>query len=430
MNSNFRKYLGYAAGEIVLVIAGILIALQIDAWHDDRQIRRDLSGQLQGVADSIGEDMAAIAALKRRRTESVFSGARLVAMMGPPAMADQWYTAELAAYGSAIIAERQTPVYFVAAKGAYEALEVSGNARYIDSDKLKRNLHNYYATIERIEFAERQMNGILSDVILKYQTETTRGFPRHVLQEPLFVWPEDPAQDNDFARYFRNAYRELLSDPVTQSLVNADRNQPLFREYERLLSLGTSLTVEIADYLSGAPYTPAVTSSGDYSQLGPAYVVRGGFPESHSFSLLDAPSGTGFGNNLEDLQFIDDYMRINYPGGSDWQFVYVMVGPLGFSARRHHRDFSRFDRIQLELKRNSGCANLELVVKDAEDPDDGSEAKIKLELTDDWTTHEYELSRFVDADLSMLNIPSGFLMDASPCSFSIRDIRFLEPETI
>ena len=69
-------------------------------------------------------------------------------------------------------------------------------------------------------------------------------------------------------------------------------------------------------------------------------------------------------------------------------------------------------------------------MKDAEDPDDGSEAKIKLELTDDWTTHEYELSRFVDADLSMLNIPSGFLMDASPCSFSIREIRFLEPETI
>ena len=97
--------------------------------------------------------------------------------------------------------------------------------------------------------------------------------------------------------------------------------------------------------------------------------------------------------------------------------------------RKHFLDFSRFDRIRLELKRHSGCDNLQLILKDAEDADDGSQATVKLDLDDDWGIYQYELSRFADADLSKLNVPSGFLMDASPCSFSIRDIRFLEPET-
>lgn len=430
MNSDFRKYLGYAAGEIVLVIAGILIALQIDGWNDERQIRRDLNGQLGGVAESIAEDMAAIGRLKHHRTKSVYDSARFLAMLGPPSTADQWYTADLVAFGSAVIAERQTPVYFVAAKGAYESLEVSGNSRHIEDDGLKRNLHNYYATVERIEFAERQMNSILNDVILKYQTETTRGIPRAILQEPLFVWPPDPADDDDFARRFREAYRELLTDPVTQSLISSDRNQPLFKEYERLRSLGTSLITQIHNYLDGTRDAAVVADQANEPRSGPAYVIRGGYPEAHSFALLIAPASANFGEDLEDVVFEGEQLRINYEGGPDWLFLYTQVGPLGFSVRKHHLDFSRFDRIRLDLRRHSGCESLELVVKDADDADDGSQANIKLELSDDWATYEYELARFADADLSMLNVPAGFLMDASACSFSVRDVRFLEPDAV
>jgi hypothetical protein len=428
MDNNVRKYLTYAVGEIVLVIAGILIALQIDAWYEDRQIQRDLGGQLQGVAESITEDLAAVTQLKRRRTESIFDASRVGTMMGPVSEAHRWYTAELVEYASAVVSERLTPVYFVAATGAYEALEASGNSRHIERDRLKRNLHNYYASVERIEFAEREMNGILSDIILKYQTETTRGIPRPILQEPLLVWPLNPVDDDARGHPFREAYRELLLDPVTQSLINADRNQPLLKEYDRLLSLGESLLVEIDSYLNATPETPATVAHWDDPPVGPAVVLRDGFPEAHSIALFNAPTMTLFGSSLDHLLFGDDQLRINYPGGDDWQFVYLRVGPLGVSVRKHYLDFSRFDRIRLELKRHSGCDDLTLVLKDADDADDGSQANVKLELTDDWATHEYELSRFVDADLAKLNVPSGFLMGASPCSFSIRDIRFLEPE--
>ncbi len=41
-DNRFNKYLLYAIGEIVLVVVGILIALQINNWNDDRKKQREL----------------------------------------------------------------------------------------------------------------------------------------------------------------------------------------------------------------------------------------------------------------------------------------------------------------------------------------------------------------------------------------------------
>ena len=38
--NKFSKYLIYAVGEIVLVVIGILIALQINNWNEIRQIKK------------------------------------------------------------------------------------------------------------------------------------------------------------------------------------------------------------------------------------------------------------------------------------------------------------------------------------------------------------------------------------------------------
>ncbi|WOJ97648.1 hypothetical protein R0137_03520 [Congregibacter brevis] len=39
MKDEVRKYLSYAIGELLLVVFGIFIALQIDNWNDDRKQR-------------------------------------------------------------------------------------------------------------------------------------------------------------------------------------------------------------------------------------------------------------------------------------------------------------------------------------------------------------------------------------------------------
>lgn len=58
MKGSVSRYLGYALGEVVLVVAGILIALQVDAWQrerDDRELERQyLLGLAIDLQDDIG----------------------------------------------------------------------------------------------------------------------------------------------------------------------------------------------------------------------------------------------------------------------------------------------------------------------------------------------------------------------------------------
>lgn len=430
MNDNLRKYVGYAAGEIVLVIVGILIALQIDAWYEDKQIRANLIAQLRSVSDSISQDLVGIANLKRHRTEAIFRSSLLLDLPADYDDEEFRYTREFINFASQLIASSQVPVYFVPSSGAYQALESSGHANHIRSTDLKRLLNDYYATVERIVFAERELNNLVREVSLKYETETTAGMPKVFLREPLLAWEVDPETGDvrkDRAE-FRASYLQLIYDSVTQTLVRSNRNQPLLKEYEHLLSLGELLTRQIEAYIADERHTDfdAVVFSAD-SKLGPAKIFEDGLFEAHSFGFFDAPQDGTHGDRLGDLVLGEDYLGINYRGGDDWAFMYATVGTIEVHVGKNSLDYSRYDRIRLELKHNSGCEDLRLAIKDAEDADDGSQADVKLELSDEWATYEYPLSLFADADLTNMHVVAGFLMFGDACSFSVRDVTYLEP---
>ncbi len=51
-----NRYLFYALGEIVLVVIGILIALQVDRWNDQRLERQEALSVFQGLQQQISED--------------------------------------------------------------------------------------------------------------------------------------------------------------------------------------------------------------------------------------------------------------------------------------------------------------------------------------------------------------------------------------
>ncbi|WP_375324520.1 DUF6090 family protein [Flagellimonas sp. GZD32] len=55
-----RKYLKYAIGEIVLVVIGILIALQINNWNENRKDARMEIQVLREISDNLGEDILSL----------------------------------------------------------------------------------------------------------------------------------------------------------------------------------------------------------------------------------------------------------------------------------------------------------------------------------------------------------------------------------
>ena len=143
--------------------------------------------------------------------------------------------------------------------------------------------------------------------------------------------------------------------------------------------------------------------------------------------LFVAPVPSPFLDDFDGLKLYDDYMSVRYEGGQPWNFVYIRPGTVNLSATRFWRDYSGFDRIRLVLRRDGPCEEMVVVLKDTTDADDGSQATVAPELSDEWQTFEYDLSDFSDADLSHLNVITGFAFMDKPCALSIRDVEFLRP---
>lgn len=51
------KYFKYAFGEIILVVIGILIALQINNWNEDRKLSNELSASLIAIKNELEQDI-------------------------------------------------------------------------------------------------------------------------------------------------------------------------------------------------------------------------------------------------------------------------------------------------------------------------------------------------------------------------------------
>jgi len=51
------KYLKYAVGEIVLVVIGILIALQLNAWKEEIQAKEELKASMDSMLDDLAQDI-------------------------------------------------------------------------------------------------------------------------------------------------------------------------------------------------------------------------------------------------------------------------------------------------------------------------------------------------------------------------------------
>ena len=51
------KYLKYAIGEIVLIVIGILIALQINNWNSNKQSRKQELKIYQNIRSQVKEDL-------------------------------------------------------------------------------------------------------------------------------------------------------------------------------------------------------------------------------------------------------------------------------------------------------------------------------------------------------------------------------------
>jgi Family of unknown function (DUF6090) len=137
------KYLKYAIGEIVLVVIGILIAVQINTWNENRKDRilekEYLTRLLEDIKFDISWCNTYILDRYKRKVESLENGKAYY--QGNYVIKDTLQFLKNIGYGGVF-----GYAAFILNKNTYNELISTGNLRKIKSDKLRTQITNYYET--------------------------------------------------------------------------------------------------------------------------------------------------------------------------------------------------------------------------------------------------------------------------------------------
>jgi hypothetical protein len=436
MNREFNRYLWYAVGEILLVVIGIFIALQIDTLYQNRDTQKRLMNYLSDISQSISDDLGRLEQLKSTRTDITFSafstflGTSRSNLGRPP----DWYNEAFTKAAALSLEQAQKKLALASNTGSYRALESSGLLSDLSDSHLEALLHEYYRSAERISYLEQELNSVVRELTLRFQTEAASEIPQIFVREPLIMWNWLSSDQAEAARTMQQKYWKLLNHSITHSLLRIHMSQPIFEEYEHLLSLGRKIVDRIGALrqIPGKRSLPNLPVFSATATTGHPILHENGRPNYHSYGIFTAPLSTFYWNLVYNRVWInDDALHINFPGDMPWAYLYWKVGPIDIVFQRYSRDYSMYDRIRIEIKRDehTECSNIRLEIKDIDNADKGELTSIRLALTPQWQTLTFDLAEFVEADLTRLNVVAGLLyLDNAACNVSVRDIRYLTPE--
>ena len=198
-SSSFRKYVLYAAGEIALVVIGILIALQINNWNEDRKTRqyesillKELQVELKSNKDDIDQTVNTL-------NTAITANKVIVSLYeNPPPYSDTMdvHFARLYSFS-----------FFIANKTVYEKLKITG-IDIIQNEEIRKRVSALYT----FHFSR------LEEIEALYMHEHYVNYikPIYMNEFTTFDWPNS-VKIKDYDAFIRN---ESIIQALNFSIVN------------------------------------------------------------------------------------------------------------------------------------------------------------------------------------------------------------------
>ena len=158
---SFRKYLVYAIGEILLVVIGILIALQVNNWNESRNNRAAERKYLQDLVENVEADIISIEWAKRRDSLKMIDSKMIIEAFQNKALTQNAEVFRQRIINIAVI-PRLTLKNIV-----FEDLISSGKLHLIKEDSIRHQIQNYYQLSDRLDEKLTFNNAAILDVVMK-----------------------------------------------------------------------------------------------------------------------------------------------------------------------------------------------------------------------------------------------------------------------
>ena len=141
------KYFKYAIGEIILVVIGILIALQINNWNENRKIQIQESVYLQDLKNDVTFDIETLKARVLDNNEMIHNIDSIIIHISSNKIFTEQDEVLLANMTLTLFGES----YFIPEKGTINQIQSSSSSSFIKNKILRDLIFRYYSNNERVE---------------------------------------------------------------------------------------------------------------------------------------------------------------------------------------------------------------------------------------------------------------------------------------
>ncbi|MTE27873.1 DUF6090 family protein [Winogradskyella ouciana] len=212
-----KKYLLYAIGEIILVVIGILIALQINNWNEDQKSRKDERYVLTEVLKNLEEDailVKEIIAQRQKAKTAIIELQKFVSSESKDTDSLKFYLVDILTF------ERYFPI-----NNAYEILKSKG--LQLSNNELTTEISRYY------DYEQPKMSNSILDIevtILKVFNDRN-GLVRFLSliekdEQMVVKNPNDPNFIEELS-FFLIAFQDNNGGTLNKLLVFEDINNKL-----------------------------------------------------------------------------------------------------------------------------------------------------------------------------------------------------------
>jgi hypothetical protein len=153
-----KSYLLYAAGEIALVVVGILIALQINAWNESNKDHKLEKLYYCKFLEDVEQDLALLDEQENDNTNRIASINQLLHLLQKEKPARNEVVRNLRE------AVNKTSFPFTVSQSAFDDLKSSGKLIVLKDDNLKKKLLNYYVELQGYAAVLKTSNDAVVDV--------------------------------------------------------------------------------------------------------------------------------------------------------------------------------------------------------------------------------------------------------------------------
>ena len=199
------RYMLYALGEIVLVVIGILIALQINTWNEERQNRQQEKGIVSTLRQEFHTNRLVLNEVLTRLEKTRKANIILMDLFGRPEDRITGVNTD------SLIFESLEYTRFVPSQNALEDLIQSGKLQLISDDRLKNLLYDWTRVMGRVDEEYSGMKQKTEEELLAYLT--TRYPLKDMDKYGVLNWKESSRLSIEKTAVFQDiTYENLIDD--------------------------------------------------------------------------------------------------------------------------------------------------------------------------------------------------------------------------